>query len=62
MEIAALRSHLAHRVKKWWELEWMPSLDWIQLEVTSGCNATCTYCLRTVYCPASVRFIELTGK
>ena len=49
MEIATLRSHLAHHFKKWWELEWMPWLDWIQLEVTSRCNATCTYCPRTVY-------------
>jgi len=49
MEIAALRSYLAHRFKNWWEFEWMPWLDWIQLEVTSRCNATCTYCPRTVY-------------
>jgi MoaA/NifB/PqqE/SkfB family radical SAM enzyme len=27
----------------------MPWLDWIQLEVTSRCNAACTYCPRTVY-------------
>ena len=26
-----------------------PSLDWIQAEVTSACNAACTYCPRTVY-------------
>lgn len=49
MEIATLHSHLAHHFKKWWELERMPWLDWIQLEVTSQCNAACTYCLRTVY-------------
>lgn len=49
MAIAALRSHLADHFKKWWELEWMPWLDWIQLEVTSRCNAACTYCPRTVY-------------
>jgi MoaA/NifB/PqqE/SkfB family radical SAM enzyme len=27
----------------------MPWLDWIQLEVTSRCNAACTYCPRTAY-------------
>lgn len=27
----------------------MPSLDWIQVEVTSFCNAACVYCPRTVY-------------
>jgi MoaA/NifB/PqqE/SkfB family radical SAM enzyme len=26
-----------------------PSLDWIQVEVTSHCNARCAYCPRTVY-------------
>jgi MoaA/NifB/PqqE/SkfB family radical SAM enzyme len=49
MAIAALRSYLARRLKKWWELEWMPWLDWIQIEVTSRCNAACAYCPRTVY-------------
>jgi MoaA/NifB/PqqE/SkfB family radical SAM enzyme len=34
--------------------EWLgsllsPSLDWIQVEVTSYCNAACIYCPRTVY-------------
>jgi MoaA/NifB/PqqE/SkfB family radical SAM enzyme len=27
----------------------MPWLDWVQVEVTSRCNAACTYCPRTVY-------------
>lgn len=27
----------------------MPSLDWVQVEVTACCNAACTYCPRTVY-------------
>jgi MoaA/NifB/PqqE/SkfB family radical SAM enzyme len=27
----------------------MPWIDWIQVEVTSRCNAACTYCPRTVY-------------
>lgn len=26
-----------------------PSFDWIQVEVTSACNAACIYCPRTVY-------------
>jgi MoaA/NifB/PqqE/SkfB family radical SAM enzyme len=26
-----------------------PSLDWIQVEVTSRCNALCSYCPRTIY-------------
>ncbi len=31
-------------------LSWFdPSFDWIQVEVTSACNAACTYCPRTVY-------------
>lgn len=32
-------------------LEWLTetSFDWIQVEVTSACNASCIYCPRTVY-------------
>jgi MoaA/NifB/PqqE/SkfB family radical SAM enzyme len=26
-----------------------PNLDWIQVEVSSFCNADCIYCLRTAY-------------
>ena len=26
-----------------------PSLDWIQIELTSICNASCFYCPHTVY-------------
>jgi len=29
----------------------MPWLDWMQIEVTSRCNAACIYCPRTVYGP-----------
>lgn len=33
----------------WWEVQRMPVLDWIQVEVTSRCNASCLYCPRTAY-------------
>ncbi len=36
-------------LKDWLWRKLSPSLDWIQVEVTSHCNATCTYCPRTVY-------------
>lgn len=35
--------------EEWLNSILLPSLDWIQVEVTSYCNATCTYCPRTVY-------------
>jgi MoaA/NifB/PqqE/SkfB family radical SAM enzyme len=34
---------------RWWEIQRMPWLDWIHLEVTTRCNAACAYCPRTVY-------------
>lgn len=36
-------------LRKWFSSCLSPSLDWIQVEVTSDCNATCLYCPRTVY-------------
>jgi MoaA/NifB/PqqE/SkfB family radical SAM enzyme len=33
----------------WLSSSWSPRLDWIQVEVTSHCNASCSYCPRTVY-------------
>ncbi|MCJ8498963.1 radical SAM protein [Desulfatitalea alkaliphila] len=41
---------LLHRLHAWWEhrVLWEPKA-WIQVEVTTACNAACTYCPRTVY-------------
>src|SRR5512139_1023466 len=42
----------AKRFSRWladrWEKVRIPSLDWIQVGVTSRCNALCSYCPRTV--------------
>ncbi|HMK43868.1 MAG TPA: radical SAM protein [Dissulfurispiraceae bacterium] len=43
------RSSLAEIVRAKAARMRMPKLDWIQVEVTSCCNASCTYCPRTVY-------------
>lgn len=38
------------RMGSWWEHQVLfESKDWIQVEVTSACNAACAYCPRTVY-------------
>jgi MoaA/NifB/PqqE/SkfB family radical SAM enzyme len=49
MTTAAWQHTLVDRFTKWWALERMPWIDWIQVEVTLRCNAACTYCPRTVY-------------
>jgi MoaA/NifB/PqqE/SkfB family radical SAM enzyme len=36
-------------LRKWFNSFLSPSFDWIQVEVTSCCNATCSYCPRTIY-------------
>lgn len=37
-------------LRGWWEHRvLLEPKDWIQIEVTSRCNAACTYCPRTVY-------------
>lgn len=42
-------SGLLSRMTSWSGRMRSPSLDWIQVEVTSHCNAACTYCPRTLY-------------
>jgi MoaA/NifB/PqqE/SkfB family radical SAM enzyme len=37
------------RLEEWIEYLLAPELDWIQVEVTTHCNASCTYCPHTVY-------------
>ena len=38
------------RLRAWWEYRVLfEPKDWIQVEVTSRCNAECIYCPRTVY-------------
>lgn len=36
-------------LKSWWDLQTMPRLEWMQIEVTTRCTAGCFYCPRTTY-------------
>ncbi|MDO9565277.1 MAG: radical SAM protein [Candidatus Desulfaltia sp.] len=49
MAISAWKPFLVQYFTRWWELQLMPHLDWIQIDVTSRCNALCSYCPRTAY-------------
>ena len=41
---------LAAGMRSWWEHRvLLENKDWVQIEVTSKCNAACAYCPRTVY-------------
>ncbi len=41
---------LLAKMRSWWEYAVLfESKDWVQIEVTSKCNAACVYCPRTVY-------------
>ena len=40
---------IGDKIANWFNQALMPRLDWVQVEVTSFCNAFCVYCPRTVY-------------
>jgi len=42
-------SSVTHRLKYYYDRLLAPETDWIQIEVSSHCNASCSYCPRTVY-------------
>ncbi|WP_158269778.1 radical SAM protein [Desulfonatronum sp. SC1] len=44
------RDSLPQKLRQWWEYKVLLNpKDWMQIEVTSKCNAACAYCPRTVY-------------
>ena len=46
---ASQKSFLTRHLKKWWDMQTMIQLEWMQIEVTTRCNARCHYCPRTAY-------------
>jgi len=44
-----IRLSLKQRFRNWRERLLAPETDWIQVEVSSHCNASCAYCPHTVY-------------
>lgn len=49
MTIASRQPFLIRHFRRWWDIQTMPRLDWMQIEVTTRCNALCHYCPRTTY-------------